>query len=375
VVLLTGCLTGCRTVPFRGDGRDHGGAVLSLGGATPYLRPSTARRTAAPPPAAPAAPAGDSALNIYAATREDPSPAVRHLPPRVYVADGKTITVLDPTTYKPTARITAVKQPRRVIPSWDLKTLWAMSPGTLTPLDPATGHAGRPTAVPGLSALLFTPDGRHALVLAAKRAELRTPHTLKPQATIPLPCKPTGHADFAADGSYLLASCENRLVRIDPAARKVTGILDLGPAAAPQEVRLSSDGMVFYVADPSAAGVWLVDAATLRETGFVATGTGASGLLPSRTGDSLYVADGKAATLSQISFTTHQLTAQWPLPPGAALGGVSADGGVLWLAGYGALYAMDTTNGHILRRLSTPAPHGLCLYPQPGRHSLGELLR
>src|SRR5882762_1599946 len=89
-ILLAGCLTGCRTVPFRSDGRDHGAAVLGLGGATPYLRPSTPRTPAPAPvpvPAAPVTKAGDSTVDIYAATRAGLSPAVRHMPARVYVPD------------------------------------------------------------------------------------------------------------------------------------------------------------------------------------------------------------------------------------------------------------------------------------------------
>jgi hypothetical protein len=57
------------------------------------------------------------------------------------------------------------------------------------------------------------------------------------------------------------------------------------------------------------------------------------------------------------------------------MGGVSADGRVLWLAGrYDAeVYAIDTASGALLARIRVgPGPHGLCVYPQPGRHSLGH---
>jgi outer membrane protein assembly factor BamB len=57
------------------------------------------------------------------------------------------------------------------------------------------------------------------------------------------------------------------------------------------------------------------------------------------------------------------------------MGGVSADGKVLWLSGrYDAeVYALDTSDGHLLARIKVgKGPHGLCIYPQPGRYSLGH---
>ena len=57
------------------------------------------------------------------------------------------------------------------------------------------------------------------------------------------------------------------------------------------------------------------------------------------------------------------------------MGGVSADGKVLWLSGrYNhEVYAIDTSDGHLIARIPTgKGPHGLCVYPQPGRYSLGH---
>ncbi|MBO0887335.1 MAG: hypothetical protein J2O38_08040, partial [Acidimicrobiales bacterium] len=57
------------------------------------------------------------------------------------------------------------------------------------------------------------------------------------------------------------------------------------------------------------------------------------------------------------------------------MGNVSVDGKVLWLSGrYNAeVYAIDTTTGHLLARIPVgQGPHGLCVWPQPGRYSLGH---
>ena len=57
------------------------------------------------------------------------------------------------------------------------------------------------------------------------------------------------------------------------------------------------------------------------------------------------------------------------------MGGVSADGKVLWLSGrYNAeVYAIDTATGRTARPdPGRRGPHGLAVYPQPGRYSLGH---
>jgi hypothetical protein len=54
---------------------------------------------------------------------------------------------------------------------------------------------------------------------------------------------------------------------------------------------------------------------------------------------------------------------------------VSANGKVLWLSGrYNAeVYAISTRNGKLLHRIRVgQGPHGLCVWPQPGRYSIGH---
>ena len=57
------------------------------------------------------------------------------------------------------------------------------------------------------------------------------------------------------------------------------------------------------------------------------------------------------------------------------MGGVSADGKVLWLSGrYNAVVcAISTHTGRLFAKISVgQGPHGLLVWPQPGRHSLGH---
>jgi DNA-binding beta-propeller fold protein YncE len=142
-------------------------------------------------------------------------------------------------------------------------------------------------------------------------------------------------------------------------------------------VKLSPDGRVFYVADLTAGGVWIVDAARFRVVGLVRTGRGAHGLYSSRDARFLYVTNREAGSISVISFRTQRVVRTWRIPGGASpdMGGVSADGKLLWLTGRynGVVYAIDTRTGALRGRIPVGAgPHGLSVWPQPGRFSLGH---
>jgi DNA-binding beta-propeller fold protein YncE len=78
-----------------------------------------------------------------------------------------------------------------------------------------------------------------------------------------------------------------------------------------------------------------------------------------------------------IDFATRRIVTKWIIPGGGSpdMGGVSADGKVLWLSGRydSVVYAFDTSDGHLLAKILVgKGPHGLCVYPQPGRYSLGH---
>jgi YVTN family beta-propeller protein len=142
-------------------------------------------------------------------------------------------------------------------------------------------------------------------------------------------------------------------------------------------VKLSPDSRVFFVADMDAGGVHLVDGDNLTSIGFIPTGKGAHGLYVSRDSRVLYVSNRGEGSVSVIDFSTRKEVAKWRLSGGGSpdMGGVSADGKVLWLAGrYNSeVYAIDTRDGKLLARIPVGRePHGLCVYPQPGRYSMGH---
>ncbi len=297
--------------------------------------------------------------------------------------------------------------------------------GSLTPIDPTTGKPGASIPVDDPYNMYWTPDGRHAIIVveAHKRLDFRDVATMAVRYSIPTPlCAGINHADFSIDGRYALFTCEfsGALTKIDLVNRVVLGTIKLSPyfdrpdalaliarpgkkprlipdpgqpgneicttPGMPQDVRASPDGKTFFVADMMADGVHVVDGASFRQIGFIATGVGAHGLYPSRDGKSLYVANrggnqirGKPlgkGSVSVIDFATRSVTKTWPIPGGGSpdMGNVSADGNHIWLSGRydDVVYRIDTRTGEVAMVKVGREPHGLTVWPQPGRYSLGH---
>jgi YVTN family beta-propeller protein len=324
--------------------------------------------------------------DVYAADRPGMlSPVVRNFPERIYVpnSESDTVSVIDPHSFEVIDEFPVGALPQHVVPSYDLKTLWATNDegNSLTPIDPKTGKPGNPVPVTDPYNMYFTPDGRYAIVVAERleRLDFRDAHSMKLHHSLHVPCPGVDHIDFSADGRYLLASCEfgSKLIEVEVPRERVVGSLSLPAGSMPQDVKLAPDGSVFYVADMMAGGVWVIDARTFKRIGFIPTGAGAHGLYVSRDSRDLYVSNRDEGSVSVISFAKRKVIHKWVIPGGGSpdMGGVSADGKVLWLSGrYDAeVYAISTENGELLARIPVGVgPHGLCVYPQPGRYSLGH---
>lgn len=349
--------------------------------------------------------------NLYGAAGANMlSPAVTGDLPRVYVPDVRadTVTVIDPSSRKILRRFRVGQVPQHIVPSWDLKTLWVTNngrkgeEGSLTPIDPKDGKPGAVIHVPDPYNMYFTPDGKSAIVVdeRLKRLEFRDPHSFELQYVVRTPgCPGIDHGDFSIDGRYAIFTCEygkGGLVKIDTLGRKVLGYLRLPRRSALQDIRVSPDGVLFYVADLIRGGVWVVAGDAFKVVGFIHTGIGAHGLYPSRDGKELYVANRGApryppgpphgkGSVAVIDFATRRVIKVWPIPGGGSpdMGNVSADGNHLWLSGRfdNCVYDIDTRTGTVTTIPLGPErhglswrhePHGLAVWPQPGRYSLGH---
>jgi YVTN family beta-propeller protein len=352
--------------------------------------------------------------NIYSEAGQGKlSPATAGALSRVYVPNIKSsdVYVIDPATYQVVDHYVVGGNPQHIIPSWDMKTLWIAGSaerklsGIVTPIDPKTGKPGETVKVPDAYNMYFTPDGSAAIVVAEalKRLEFRDPHTMAMKTSLATPqCSGVNHADFSIDGKFAIFTCEfsgGGLAKIDMVNHKVLGYLKLTrpnmpgmPAmnekigGMPQDIRISPDGKLFFVADMMADGVYVVDGESFAQIGFIPTGKGAHGLYPSRDGTKLYVTNRGAhendikphgpGSISVIDFATRKVDRTIPIPGGGSpdMGNVSADGKTLWLSGRydREVYAIDIASGNVHKIPVGTEPHGLTVWPQPGRYSLGH---
>ena len=146
----------------------------------------------------------------------------------------------------------------------------------------------------------------------------------------------------------------------------------------PQDVKISPDGKRCYIADMVADGVWILDGDKFTRPSLLPTGKGCHGLYVSRDSREMYISNrGEGIDLRLSTSHRQRSTKKWRMPGGGSpdMGGVSADGKVLWLSGrYNSeVYAIDTRDRRQLARIPVGSgPHGLAVYPQPGRYSLGH---
>lgn len=369
---------------------------------TPTAAPSGAASSVPPVGTSPSATSGSRPIdglpgmppvrdphNVYAdAGANMLSDAAKAAKPLVYVPHNSgSVWVIDPATFQVVEKFPAGVEVQHVVPAYDMKTLYATDDlgETMTPIDPTTGKPGPRIPVDDPYNLYFTPDGTAAIVVAEARKALifADPHTWKEQGRLPLPdCAGVDHADFTADGRIGVFTCEfaGRVAVVDIASRTLLRTIDMPVRhthMGPQDIKLAPDGSKFYIADSDQGGLWVLDGAATKVIGNIQTGKGAHGLYLSRDASQLYVSNRLAGSVSVLNSYTGAIETVWHIPGGGSpdMGGVTADGSQLWLSGrYNReVYVFDTTDGHLLARIPVAKePHGICVWPQPGRYSLGH---
>ena len=336
-----------------------------------------------PVPAGPAVPGDRPSVqaNALAAMSGSLSGALSDIPTRVYVpnSDAHTVSIIDPNTLQVVATFATATVPHHITPSWDLTKLYVnnTSGNSVTVIDPRTGKAGETIPVTDPYNLYFTPDGTKAIVVAERmqRLDYRDPTTWALIKSVPIPGSGVDHLDFSADGRYLMASDEfsGHVVKVDNVKMEVAGQLSVG--GLPVDVKMSPDGAVFYVTNQGRHGVSIIDPVAMTEIGFLPTGRGAHGLNYSRDTTHLYVSNRLEGSISVIDVAKREVSATWKVGGSPDMLQVSTDGKRLWFSNrmQGSVSVVDTTDGHVIKVIPTGAgAHGLTLFPQPGRFSVGH---
>jgi DNA-binding beta-propeller fold protein YncE len=216
-----------------------------------------------------------------------------------------------------------------------------------------------------------------------RRLVFYDPHTWQVQDVLPTPdCAGIDHADFTPDGRTAVFTCEfaGRVAVVDVATHRLLRTIDMprrNTDMGPQDIKLAPDGSVFYIADSDQNGLWVLDGAATKVVREIPTGAGAHGLYLSRDATKLYVTNRHGGSVSVLDAYTGAPLTKWAIPGGASpdMGNVTADGTQLWLSGrYDRdVYVLSTDDGHLIRTIDVGnGPHGLCVWPQPGRYSLGH---
>ncbi|ODU00962.1 MAG: hypothetical protein ABS81_21960 [Pseudonocardia sp. SCN 72-86] len=369
LVCLAGCTSGGSSAP------DGGASTSTAGGAQPASFPGM------PPVADPHDIYADAGANML-------SDVAKKAKPLVYVPHTKSgeVWTIDPATFQVVGKYRLGGELQHVVPSWDMSTLYASDDTTdkITPFDPVTGLPEKNIPVTDPYNMYFTPDGRSAISVAEARRKLvfYDPHTWAVQGELPTPqCAGIDHADYTPDGRTAVFTCEfdGRVAVVDLLDRKLLRTIDMPVRhmrMGPQDIKTAPDGSVFYVADSQEGGVWVIDGAATKVIREIATGPGAHGLYLSRDAKRLFVTNRLDGSVSVLDAYTGAVEATWPIPGGSPdMGNVTADGSQLWLSGRYTreVYVLSTADGRLLARIPVgDGPHGLCVWPQPGRYSIGH---
>ena len=257
--------------------------------------------------------------------------------------------------------------PQHVTPSWDLKTLYVDNDhgNSLTPIDPNTGQTGHAHSRDrSVQPVLHT--RRPATRSSSRRRRAGSTSATRIRCSSSTRCRSRATASTTwtspRTASFALASCEfsGDLLVVDMQHQTVVQTVTLPRAArtSPQDVKLSPDGSLFYVADMTNGGCGRSTRRPSRSSASCRPGAARTVCIrvatPSTSMSATGTRERSASSTSRRGRSSHT----WVIPGGSPdMGGVSVDGRVLWLSGrYNAeVYAISTTDGHLLARIPVGA--------------------
>jgi YVTN family beta-propeller protein len=304
-----------------------------------------------------------------------PSPAVAPsaaVPPPVFVLNSleANISVIDPVTWKETARIATGKEPHHLYLTPDEKSLIVANAlgDSLTFVDPRTAQVQR--TVRGIVDpyhLRFTPDMKWFITAANRLNHIDfyrwdgTDLTLvKRVATSRTP----SHlwVDSRSATVYSTMQDSDELVAIDIATQTIKWRTKTG--AMPADVYGSPDDKHLFVGLTGSDSVEVFDISGRepRSIRRIKTGNGAHAFRAAGDRRHLYVSNRVANTISKIDMQGMEVVANYPAPGGPDCMEVSADGRFIYVSSRWArkVSVIDTQEKKVVRQVNVgKSPHGV----------------
>ena len=308
-------------------------------------------------------------------------PAVAGDPERVYVPntlDG-TISIIDPKTFKVIRTMDVGGQPHHITPAWNLRRLYVDNPALdrLSVIDPRTTKVTGSIPVASPYNLYFTPDGTKAIVVAEydNLIEFRNPHTWKAHQAHPHPVP--GRGPYGLLRERPVPAGELRVHgRGVPDQHGADEDHRRDPCGRPSDRR---EGV------PGREGVLRREPGPQRRVGD-RPGAHASDRVHqdgrrrprvrrvARCEEALRQQPDRRIDLGH-RFRTRRVVATWHIGGSPDMLQVSPNGKQLWTSNrFGdTVTVVSTRTGRVIHRITVGrGPHGLCFFPEPGRHSIGH---
>ena len=282
------------------------------------------------------------------------------------------ISVIDPSTWKETARIPTGKEPHHLYLTPDEKSLVVANAlgDSLTLVDPRSGAVQKVIrAIVDPYHLRFSPDMKW-FITAANRLNHIDFYRWDGQTQTPQLVKrvPTGKTpshlwiDAKSTTVYSTMQDSDALVAIDIATQTIKTRVPTGPM--PADLYGSPDGSKLFVGLTGSDGVEVFDL-TGKEPKSIArikTAAGAHAFRAAGDGRHLYVSNRVANTISKIDMQTNQVVASYPAPGGPDCMDVTADGRYLLVSSRWArkLSIIDTVDKKVVQQVKVgKSPHGV----------------
>lgn len=280
------------------------------------------------------------------------------------------ISVIDPTTWTETTRISTGKEPHHMYLTPDEKSLVIANAlgDSLTFVDPKTAQVQR--VVRGIVDpyhLRFSPDMKW-LVTAANRLNHVDFYRWDGKDLTLVERVATGKTpshlwiDSQSRTVYSSMQDSDELVAIDVATRKIKWRTKTGPM--PADIYGSADGRFLFVGLTGGDSVEVFDisGAEPRSVQRIKTGAGAHAFRSAGDGRHIFVSNRVANTISKIDMVDKKVVDVYPAPGGPDCMDVSPDGRWIYVSARWArkLLVIDTKERKVVQKVNVgKSPHGV----------------